>query len=126
MTDPPRIQTPRLLLRPFERTDVADVFEYSVNPEFARYLPSIRLPYEYQQAVEFVEQAMAADPSARPVWAMVVEGRVMGSINAQFDRYAHMRKSAMGSRASSGAKALRPRPRRRWSTGYSSGSAWSE
>jgi RimJ/RimL family protein N-acetyltransferase len=33
----PTLQTPRLLLRPFERSDAADVFAYASNPNVSRY-----------------------------------------------------------------------------------------
>jgi ribosomal-protein-alanine N-acetyltransferase len=75
-------------LRPFEADDVEDVYAYSRDPEFARYLPSVPQPYEREHSEQFVAQAMVTDWNVRPQWAIVLDGRVIGSINTRFAPYA--------------------------------------
>jgi [ribosomal protein S5]-alanine N-acetyltransferase len=85
---PVTIETPRLLLRAFEAYDADDVYAYSCDERFTRYLPSIPVPYEYSQAEQFVADSMATDWAVEPLWAIVHEGRVVGSIFAHIDTFA--------------------------------------
>ena len=49
----------RLVLRPFRRDDVDDVFDYATDPEWACYLPVPR-PYAWLNAEEFVGAAVSS------------------------------------------------------------------
>ena len=47
------IETNRLILRPFQLSDHADMLEYQSNPEVARYIPwPIRTSEQVQEALE--------------------------------------------------------------------------
>ena len=61
---PPILRTRRLVLRPFRRDDVDDVFDYATDPEWACYLPVPR-PYTWLNAEEFVGAAVRADDRTR-------------------------------------------------------------
>ena len=72
-----RMQTERLLLRPFELQDVDDIYAYASDPEFGQYLPSPR-PYTYSDAAKFVAQQVLWEWTIRPHFAIVLDGRVIG------------------------------------------------
>ncbi len=78
------LKTDRLLLRPFQLTDVDDVFAYARNPEWGRYLPVAR-PYEYRHAVEFVARSVLAPWDTNPAFAICLSGRCVGGINVRVD-----------------------------------------
>lgn len=84
MAEPVTLTTDRLLLRPFELTDVDDVYAYAQDPEWARYLPVPR-PYEHRHAVEFVARSVLASWDVNPAFAICVEGRAVGGINVRVD-----------------------------------------
>jgi len=47
------IETSRLILRPFELSDHADMLEYQSNPEVVKYIPwPVRTPEQVQEALE--------------------------------------------------------------------------
>ena len=71
---PDEIRTERLLLRPFRRSDVDDVYQYAQDPDWARYL-HVPQPYLRSDAEEFVTLQLE-DPS----WAIVFEGRMIGGV----------------------------------------------
>jgi [ribosomal protein S5]-alanine N-acetyltransferase len=77
---PRRIETDRLLLRPFQLSDVEDVFAYASDKEWARYLP-VPQPYLREHAEEFVAQQRLKDWSVRPTWAVVLEDQVVGGVD---------------------------------------------
>ena len=78
------IRTERLLLRPHRLEDVDDIFEFARDPEWGRYL-SVPKPYFREHAVEFVEDRIRTSREVWPVWAMVLEGRVVGGIGIDID-----------------------------------------
>ncbi len=82
--EPVTFRTDRLLLRPFELTDVDDVFAYARDPEWGRYLP-VPSPYEYRHAVEFVARSVLTDWDANPAFAICLNGRAVGGINIRVD-----------------------------------------
>lgn len=84
MVKPVTINTDRLFLRPFELTDVDDVYAYARDSEWGRYLP-VPSPYEYRHAVEFVARSVLASWEANPVFAMCLNGKVIGGINIRID-----------------------------------------
>ncbi len=77
---PARLRTARLLLRPFEFTDVDDVRAYASDAEVARYRP-LPDPYTRNDAAEFVDRQMRTDWSTNPEFAVVYGRRVIGGIS---------------------------------------------
>ena len=73
------LSTERLLLRPFAFDDVDDVLAYASDPEVARYVP-LPQPYTRDDAVEFIARQVLADWSTQPLFAIVLEHRVVGGI----------------------------------------------
>jgi [ribosomal protein S5]-alanine N-acetyltransferase len=78
---PPRLQTARLLLRPFTKSDVEDVYAYARDPEFWRYLPGAPHTYTRVDAATFVDAVLARDETERIEWAIQHSGHVIGAIN---------------------------------------------
>lgn len=84
--------TARLLLRAFRATDVDDALAYRDDPEFARFLPHIPQPFTREHAEAFVALNMSEPWDTMPTFAVVMEGRVIGTVNFEIDRE---RRSAM-------------------------------
>jgi len=74
---PVELPTVRLLLRPFELTDVDDVWAYASDSEVARYRP-LPDPYTRNDATEFVHRQMRTDWSRNPEFAIVYGQQVVG------------------------------------------------
>ena len=79
------LRTERLLLRPFEFSDVDDVLAYASEPDVGQYL-SLPRPYKRDHAVEFVARQVLAEWSTRPAFAIVFEGHVVGGIGLSINR----------------------------------------
>ena len=79
------LRTDRLLLRPFQLTDVDDVYAYARDSEWSRYLP-VPSPYEYRHATEFVARSVLAAWDTSPVFAICLSGRCVGGINLRVDK----------------------------------------
>ncbi|MCY3505282.1 MAG: GNAT family protein [Chloroflexi bacterium] len=77
---PPELRTDRLLLRPFRADDVDDVFSFSSDPEWGRYL-EVPSPYSRRDAEEFVAGAVLLPAGEKLRWAIVHEGHVSGFVN---------------------------------------------
>jgi len=84
VAEAPEIRTDRLLLRQFRGRDVDDVFSYSPDPAYGRFIPVPR-PYELHHAEEFVAQAILR-PASDPMWAIVHDGHVCGAIELDVDK----------------------------------------
>jgi ribosomal-protein-alanine N-acetyltransferase len=80
-----KLRTDRLLLRPFEVDDGADALAYRDDEEFARFLPHIPQPFTRRDAEAFVALNMAVEWSRSPTFAVVLEGRVIGTVNLEVD-----------------------------------------
>lgn len=80
-----RIETERLLLRPFEKGDVTDSLEYRNDPEFARFLPHIPQPFTRSDAEQFVRVNMTEPFDVSPTFAVVLVGKVIGTVNLEID-----------------------------------------
>lgn len=80
-----RIETERLLLRPFEEGDVDDSLEYRNDPEFARFLPHIPQPFTRSDAEQFVHVNMTEPFDVSPTFAVVLDGKVIGTVNLEID-----------------------------------------
>ncbi|WP_419938765.1 GNAT family N-acetyltransferase [Candidatus Palauibacter sp.] len=78
------IRTERMLLRPHRREDVDDIFEFARDPEWGRYLTA-PMPYLREHAAEFVEDRFLTSRDVWPVWAMVLDGRVVGGVGIEID-----------------------------------------
>ncbi len=76
------LRTERLLLRPFELSDVDDVLAYASDEEWSRYLQGIPSPYTRRNAEEFVARNLLRD---QPAFAIVLNGTVIGGINIRID-----------------------------------------
>ena len=76
---PERIETQRLVLRPWAFEDVGDVLAYAVDEEYGRFLPLPR-PYRDDDARKFIATQVLADRNERPSLAIEYEGAVLGGI----------------------------------------------
>lgn len=74
------LRTARLLLRPFELTDVDDVCAYASDPEVARFRP-LPDPYTRSDAAEFVDRQLRTDWSRDAEFAIVYGPRVIGGLS---------------------------------------------
>lgn len=77
---PVALRTARLLLRPFELTDVGNVLAYASDPEVARFRP-LPDPYTRDEALEFVNRQISTDWSTNPEFAIALGQRVIGGIS---------------------------------------------
>ncbi len=78
---PPRIETGRLVLRPFTLADIEDVYVYAHDEAFWRYVPNMPRPYTRDEASAFLARATARDVALQVEWAIEFEGHVIGAIN---------------------------------------------
>ena len=78
--NPVELRTARLLLRPFELTDVDDVCAYASDPEVARFRP-LPDPYTREDALEFVNRQIRTDWSTDAEFAIEYGSRVIGGIS---------------------------------------------
>jgi ribosomal-protein-alanine N-acetyltransferase len=79
------LRTDRLLLRRFEPGDVDDALAYRSDPEFARYLRHIPQPFTREHAEAFVRQNIEEPWDEMPTFAVVLDGRVIGTVNLDID-----------------------------------------
>lgn len=84
MVEPLELHTERLLLRPFHIDDVDDVYAYATDPEWARYNQPVPQPYTRHHAEQFVESCVLADRNVHVEFALVLSGRVVGSVRLSF------------------------------------------
>jgi len=80
------IQTERLLLRPFQVGDVDDALAYRNDNEFARFLPHIPQPFTRADAEAFVAVNTSEPWDRSPTFAVVLRGRVIGTVNFEVNR----------------------------------------
>lgn len=83
------LSTTRLLLRSFRVTDVEDAYAYRDDPEFARFLPHIPQPFTREHADAFVTLNMTEPWETMPTFAVVLEGRLIGTVNLEVDPANH-------------------------------------
>ena len=87
MEETAHMETGRLLLRQFALSDAADLLAYADDAEWVRYQVNVPHPFTGRDAAEFVRRF--ADPaswSTQPMFAMVLEGKVVGQVYLHFDR----------------------------------------
>jgi len=82
---PERIQTPRLLLRPFGLDDADDIYAYASDSEWGRFLAHEQ-PYERRHAEAFLAERVLAKWRKNPAWAFEQDGRVVGGLSLWFAR----------------------------------------
>ncbi len=75
------LRTARLTLRSFRVTDVEDALAYRNDPEFSRFLRHIPQPFTRADAEAFVQVNMTEPWETLPTFAVVVEDRVIGTVN---------------------------------------------
>jgi ribosomal-protein-alanine N-acetyltransferase len=90
VTTQTELHTERLLLRPFQVDDVADALAYRDDEEFARFLSHIPQPFTRRDAEAFVELNIAVEWDRSPTFAVVLNGKVMGTVNLEVDAEARM------------------------------------
>ena len=83
------LRTRRLLLRAFRATDVEDAQAYRDDPEFARFLRHIPQPFTRVHAEAFVTLNMTEPWETMPTFAVVLEGRLIGTVNLEIDPATH-------------------------------------
>jgi ribosomal-protein-alanine N-acetyltransferase len=81
----PTLTTERLVLRPFRSDDIDDALEYRDDAEFARYLPHVPQPFTRRDAEAFVETNRTEPVERSPTFAVVFEGKVIGTVNFEID-----------------------------------------
>jgi RimJ/RimL family protein N-acetyltransferase len=77
--------TTRLVLRSFRTDDVEDARAYRDDREFARFLPHVPQPFTQKDAERFVETNMTEPWETLPTFAIVLDGRVIGTVNFEID-----------------------------------------
>jgi ribosomal-protein-alanine N-acetyltransferase len=83
------ITTERLVLRRFRADDVEDALAYRDDAEFARFLPHIPQPFTRRDAEAFVFTNMTEPWERSPTFAVVFEGRVIGTVNFEVEATTH-------------------------------------
>src|SRR5687767_12537717 len=90
-TDPPRIETERLVLRPLEMTDADDIYEYAQLPEATKYL--IRDTHQsIDDSREFLQKALDWRTNAASAgWGLTLRdtGKLIGTIGLHNYEAAH-------------------------------------
>src|SRR5678815_2564547 len=79
------LRTQRLLLRPFAAADVEDALAYRDDEEFARFLPHIPQPFTRRDAEAFVALNMTEPWDRSPTFALVLEGKLIGTVSFELD-----------------------------------------
>jgi len=79
------LHTRRLLLRPFGAGDVADALSYRDDAEFSRFLSHIPRPFTRLDAEAFVAANMSEQWDRSPTFAVVLHGKVIGTVNLDVD-----------------------------------------
>ena len=83
---PQQIRTNRLLLRPYQKRDAIEMFEYLQEPESYRYLEGPGTLLTQQQVEEIVSGHIAADTDNKYVWAMTLPNELVGAITIKFQK----------------------------------------
>lgn len=83
--EPTELRSERLLLRPFRPDDAGDVFAYTVDERFGRFLGDLPRPYRRTDAERMIVGDTSSDWHQHPVFAIQFEGVVIGRISAYMD-----------------------------------------
>jgi [ribosomal protein S5]-alanine N-acetyltransferase len=79
------LRTANLVLRSFRAGDADDARSYRDDREFARFLPHIPQPFTQKDAEDFVARNMSEPWETLPTFAVVLDGRVIGTVNFEID-----------------------------------------
>ncbi len=80
------LRTARLVLRPFRLKDVDEVYSYAKDPEWGRsLLMPVPEPYVRRDAEEFIAKAVLASQDINPMFAIVLDTRVVGGIHLEIN-----------------------------------------
>ena len=90
------LRTNRLNLRPFRADDVADSFAYRNDPEFARFLSHVPVPFTEKDSEAFVKRNMSEPWDQSPTFAVILAHRVIGTVNLEVDARVAMLGYAIG------------------------------
>ena len=85
MSAPTVLHTERLLLRPFQDSDVEDALSYRDDREFAQFLPRIPQPFTRADAEAFVTLNMSESWDRSPTFAVVLDRTLIGTVNFEVD-----------------------------------------
>jgi len=77
---PARLETERLLLRPYVFEDVEAIHRYAVDVEWGYFLP-VPNPFKREDAVAFVARQVLLEPKEQVAWAIVHDDVPVGGIN---------------------------------------------
>jgi ribosomal-protein-alanine N-acetyltransferase len=94
MAAPIVLRTERLVLRPFQSSDVEDALRYRDDLEFARFLPHIPQPFSRTDAEAFVALNMSESWECSPTFAVVLSRSLIGTVN--FDVESDTRTAMVG------------------------------
>ena len=86
MTLPEKIETKRLVLRPFVFSDAEAIFAYAKNPNFSRYLDLVPQPYSLKNAEQFIAQCILQkqeDGATRAI-TMGAQNIPIGAVSIRF------------------------------------------
>ena len=72
MTLPEKIETDRLVLRPFNLNDAPHIAVYANNPNFSRFLPMVPQPYTQKDSDQFIARRILEDSKKSKTWAITV------------------------------------------------------
>ncbi len=78
------LSTERLVLRPWQASDVEAPFDWAQDERFTRFLPLPR-PYERLHAEEFTGSRVGTDWAVAPAFAVTLEGTLIGDVNARIE-----------------------------------------
>lgn len=81
---PERIETERLILRPFRYEDADDMMSYADDAEWSRFI-SPPFPYTYDYAETFVRNQITGRSAKKAVWCIERKGRMIGDIDLAID-----------------------------------------
>lgn len=70
---------------PFRDDDVSDALEYRNDAGFVRFLPHVPYPFTRADAERFVATNMSEDWLRSPTFAVVLDGRLIGTANLEID-----------------------------------------
>ncbi len=85
MVGPTVLRTERLVLRPFQSSDVQGALSYRDDIEFARFLPHIPQPFSRADAAAFVELNMSEPWERSPTFAVELDGSLIGTVNFEVE-----------------------------------------
>ncbi len=84
VSEPSILSTERLVLRPWQESDLEAVLTWGGDERFTRFLPLPR-PYLREHAEEFIRSRMEADWTVAPAFAVTLRGRTIGDVNARIE-----------------------------------------